>query len=331
MNLLVIGSGGREPGPAPRLDSRDARLHRAVHPRQPRAALPPALAALLRAHPVEYLYGSIAPDTSFAKDYAPVHRHSHHWHLGQEVHDLVGWTRDGRARVGEKVFPLGLHGFAWRKRFELTERSDDCATLVLEDDDETWALYPFAFRFEARFSVRPGELAVTLTAINRDRRPLPYAVGLHPAFCWPLAGSAAPHAIRFEASECPEVPIIAPGGLFSSRTRKVPLDGTTLPLSPALMAHEALCFLGAASRRLVYDNGAGARLAVELDNFPHIAFWSLPPAPFLCVEAWTGHGDPEDFDGDLYEKPSMRLLAPGDSARHGALFRLERREGVEWE
>lgn len=51
------------------------------------ALLPPALAALLRAHPVEYLYGSISPDTSFAKDYAPVHRHSHHWHLGQEVYD----------------------------------------------------------------------------------------------------------------------------------------------------------------------------------------------------------------------------------------------------
>lgn len=51
------------------------------------ALLPPAMAALLRAHPIEYLYGSLAPDTSFAKDYAPLHRHSHHWHLGQEVHD----------------------------------------------------------------------------------------------------------------------------------------------------------------------------------------------------------------------------------------------------
>lgn len=242
---------------------------------------------------------------------------------------IVGWTRDGQARVGEKIVPLGLHGFAWRKRFEVAERSDDCVTLVLEDDDETLALYPFAFRFEARFSLRPGELAVTLTAINRDRRPLPYAVGLHPAFCWPLAGSTAPHSIRFETAERAEVPIIAPGGLFSSRTRNVPLDGSSLPLSPALMANEALCFLNAASRRLVYDNGAGAMLAVELENFPHIALWSLPPAPFLCVEAWTGHSDPEDFHGDLYEKPSMRILAPGDGARHGAIFRLEKRTALE--
>lgn len=242
---------------------------------------------------------------------------------------IVGWTRDGRARVGDDVFPLGLHGFAWRKRFAVTERSDDRATLVLDQDEETLALYPFAFRFEARFTLRPRELAVVLTATNRDHRPLPYATGLHPAFCWPLAGSSAPHAIHFEAAERAEVPVIAPGGLFSSRTRKIPLDGTKLPLSPALMANEALCFLDAASRRLVYDNGVGTMLAVELDGFPHVALWSLPPAPFLCVEAWTGHGDPEDFHGDLYEKPSMRILAPGDSARHGATFRLEKRAPTE--
>lgn len=242
---------------------------------------------------------------------------------------VVGWTRDGRARLGDDVFPLGLHGFAWRRRFEVAQRSFDRATFVLEDDDETLALYPFAFRFEAHFRLRPGELSVTLTASNRDWRPLPYAVGLHPAFRWPLAGSHAPHAIRFEAAERAEVPVIAPGGLFSSRTRRVPLDGTRLSLSPSLLADEALCFLNAASRRLVYDNGAGAALVVELENFPHIALWSLPPAPFLCIEAWTGYGDPEDFHGDLYEKPSMRILAPGEDARHGAIFRLEKSAAVE--
>lgn len=242
---------------------------------------------------------------------------------------VVGWTRDGRARVGEAVFPLGLHGFARSKSFAVAARTPDSATLVLEDDEETLALYPFAFRFEASFRLRPGELTVTLTTTNRDQRPLPYAVGLHPAFRWPLLGSQEAHAIRFAAEERAEVPVIAPGGLFSSRTRKIPLEMRELPLSPSLMADEALCFLNVASRRLVYDNGAGAALAVELDNFPHVALWALPPAPFLCIEAWTGHGDPEDFDGDLYEKPSMLVLAPGESASHGATFRLEKRTRVE--
>ena len=52
--------------------------------------LPGYLAALLEAHPLEFLYGSIAADTSFAKKYAPVGRHSHAWHVGQEIVELAG-------------------------------------------------------------------------------------------------------------------------------------------------------------------------------------------------------------------------------------------------
>jgi hypothetical protein len=49
--------------------------------------LPAAIAALLRAYPYDFLYGNIAADTSTAKKYAPVGRHCHAWHVGQEIHD----------------------------------------------------------------------------------------------------------------------------------------------------------------------------------------------------------------------------------------------------
>lgn len=49
--------------------------------------LPAALAQLLKAHPFEFLYGSIAADTSFAKRYARVGRHCHHWPVGDEILD----------------------------------------------------------------------------------------------------------------------------------------------------------------------------------------------------------------------------------------------------
>jgi hypothetical protein len=47
--------------------------------------LPAGLAALLRAHSTAFLYGSVAADISFAKKYAAVGRHSHHWHMGEEL------------------------------------------------------------------------------------------------------------------------------------------------------------------------------------------------------------------------------------------------------
>lgn len=47
--------------------------------------LPPALRALLERYPVQFLYGSIAADISFAKKYAAAGRHCHHWHIGEEI------------------------------------------------------------------------------------------------------------------------------------------------------------------------------------------------------------------------------------------------------
>ena len=51
--------------------------------------LPTAVADVIRAFPYDYLYGNIAADTSLAKKYAPVGRHCHAWHVGQEIFDLA--------------------------------------------------------------------------------------------------------------------------------------------------------------------------------------------------------------------------------------------------
>lgn len=49
--------------------------------------VPPNIAELLTAFPSQFLYGSIAADTSIAKKYAQVGRHCHSWHIGMEIHD----------------------------------------------------------------------------------------------------------------------------------------------------------------------------------------------------------------------------------------------------
>ena len=51
--------------------------------------LPHAVGELIQAFPYDFLYGSIAPDTSIAKRYVPPGRHSHFWHVGQETLDLA--------------------------------------------------------------------------------------------------------------------------------------------------------------------------------------------------------------------------------------------------
>jgi len=236
---------------------------------------------------------------------------------------IVGWTRDG-VRVAGKRYDLGVHGFARTMTYQIEAASADFVRLVARDDEATRALYPFAFAFRVEHRLAPGSWEVALEIENTDVSPMPYACGLHPGFNWPFAGAARDGAqFRFASAERAEVPIIAPGGLFSQQTRPIPLvGGTTLPLDDALFAREALCFLDAASRSAHFEQADGSALEMTLEDFPHLALWTKPGAPFLSPESWTGYGDPLGFAGDLHEKPAMRILGPGEIARHRAAYRF---------
>jgi hypothetical protein len=49
--------------------------------------LPGQTAELIAAFPYDFLYGSIAADTSIAKKYAAAGRHCHSWRVGREIHE----------------------------------------------------------------------------------------------------------------------------------------------------------------------------------------------------------------------------------------------------
>lgn len=51
--------------------------------------VPSGIAELLAAFPYDFLYGSIAADTSIAKKYAAAGRHCHSWNVGLEIHEAA--------------------------------------------------------------------------------------------------------------------------------------------------------------------------------------------------------------------------------------------------
>jgi galactose mutarotase-like enzyme len=237
---------------------------------------------------------------------------------------LVGWSRDGKVRIDGKVLPMPVHGFASASSFTVVEQGSDHVRLELSNTGETMAIFPFAFRFSVQYRLTEDALSIGLTVENPGKRDLPYACGLHPGFRWPFAGGEpSDYAIEFEAPEDPRVPVIAPGGLFSTQRRSIPLDGRQLKLSPELFAREALCFLDIKSHSLRFSGPNGSSIAMRTKDFPHYALWSKSGAPLLSIEAWTGHGDPEGFEGELTDKPSLRKLKPGAAATHEAVFSFE--------
>ena len=242
---------------------------------------------------------------------------------------MVGASANGAVRVDGIAYPMAQHGFARDLPFAVVAQAADSVTLRLEDGPETRPHYPFAFRLDIAARVRPSGLDFTLRVENRDARPLPYAVGFHPAFPWPFPGPFAEgegragggYAVVFEHPETPRVPEIAPGGLIAAETRPIPMEGARLPLDPDLFK-EALVFLDARSRTMRFEAPGGRAIALEAEDFPHLAVWTKPSAPFLSLECWTGHADRAGFSGELSERTSQRLLAPGGSAGHRVSLRL---------
>ncbi|MGP0061304.1 MAG: aldose 1-epimerase family protein [Beijerinckiaceae bacterium] len=234
---------------------------------------------------------------------------------------VVGWTAGGRVRVGATCYPLGLHGFARHADFAVGLQAPGSVRLDFASNAATRKLYPFDFFFSVEHGLSEMRFATVLTIANRGVTPMPYACGLHPGFCWPFAGgSLTDYRLRFEHAEEPFVPEISTAGLFLPTRRRLPLDGPILPLTPDLFANEALCFLAAKSRFVRFEHESGAAITIEAESFPHFAVWSRPGASFLSIETWTGYGDPENFEGDLFEKPSMLILPPGEQARHAANY-----------
>ena len=228
----------------------------------------------------------------------------------------VGASSGGMVQIDGALYPMGQHGFARTERFDVVERDAASARLRLVDTDETRTHYPFSFRLDVVATLAPTALSLAFEVVNTDGDPLPYALGFHPAFPWPLDGAGRDgHRVLFAEAERPEVPEVAAGGLLARRTRPIPLAGRELPLTPAMFT-EALVFLDAGSREMSFGAPSGAAVRMRTDGFPHLAVWSRPTAPFLSLECWTGHADWEDAEGELAERASMISLRPGETGRH---------------
>ncbi len=237
---------------------------------------------------------------------------------------IIGRLRGDHTRIGLQTYRMEPHGFTGKLPFERRSVQADQVTLGLASCDATRAPYPFEFDLELRYRLRAETLEVTVSVANHGHESMPFALGLHPGFRWPFSTAATHgHAIVFGQTESPRVPVITPEALFSNTWRELALQGQRLALDPSLFSSNALCFLDAKSRALRFESPDGAAIVVETDNFPHWALWTKPGAPFLCIEAWTGHGDPHDFTGQFAEKPSMRHLAPGAISRHNMTLRFE--------
>jgi len=229
---------------------------------------------------------------------------------------IVGMLNDGVYHLDGRTWPMPKHGFARRATFEVAATDGRSATLRLDADEATRALYPFEFRLEIAYALDDVGLTAAATVWNRGETRMPASFGFHPALRWPLPYGQPRdgHTIVFEHDEPAPIRRIDADGLLTTERHPTPVEGRILKLRDADFDDDALIFDALASRRVDYGGASGPRIGVSFDDVHALGIWTKPGgAHFICIEPWHGIADPVGFDGDIRDKPGIVVLAPGEA------------------
>ena len=226
---------------------------------------------------------------------------------------IVGALRDDRYCCDGAWYSLARHGFARRMMWRLTTRDAVSAGFRLEADDGTRAVYPFDFVLDLSFAVSAARLTMTAQVGNAGDGDMPFSFGFHPALRWPFAVGQGreDHRLRFDQDEPQPIARLDASGLVARREAS-PVVGRELPLADGLFADDALILDGLRSRGLAFGTAGGEQLRIDWPDFPDLGIWTKPGAGYLCIEPWLGHADPADASGEIFAKPGIVTLEPGE-------------------
>lgn len=200
--------------------------------------------------------------------------------------------------------PTATHGEAWIRPWRIESLSESSVALAL-DYASTPGAFPFAWRGDLNYAIGGGRLTATLKLTNRDHRPMPAGMGIHPYF-----PKAAGDTFKFD---CTGVwPLDAPEAV----------EKPCGPLEPGLDFRE-----GQEVAEIVFDRcfegwdgiatltaADGFRTRIEADPiFGKLQIYDAWDYPYICIEPVTNAND--GFNRAALDVPghSVAVLDPGRS------------------
>lgn len=224
----------------------------------------------------------------------------------------------GRPAAGDRIAvngheaPMAQHGFARRSLFTRVQADARTCRHDLVASAETHAHYPCDFRLTVTHALDGPTLIVCAEVENLGAAPMPFGLGFHPAFRWPLPGcEGRPHHVVLDNGAAPAMARLE-GGFLSAAHHPSPFQAGVLTLDPAQFAADAMIFPEGAGPGLCYRADRGPELRFRFDNLPNLALWSKPGAGFVCIEPWHGMAPRNADSAEIAARPfAVRLEAGG--------------------
>lgn len=220
---------------------------------------------------------------------------------------IVGELKNREYQWKGDTFKMRRHGFARNKMFELLEVSDNKLFFILKSNDDTLANYPFHFELIVGYELKDNELIHSYKIKNTDESEMWYSIGGHPAYALPNAftnytlqlNKTEPNLKRTKLND---------KGLRVSVEDFTLDDNNTFQLHYNLFEEDAIVFEQLNSDEISLFHNDDKVLQMTFKDFPFFGIWTLPNAPYICLEPWQGIADAVDASGQLQEKKGILKL-----------------------
>lgn len=220
---------------------------------------------------------------------------------------VCGGLKNDEYWLDGKSYNLIKHGFVRKQQFSLAEQTENTATFVISQCEQSLLAFPFKFNLFIKY-VLTDQLSIEYRVQNTDDKTMYFTIGAHEGYA--LDDSFENYSIVFEKAEDLHA-IVLDGNLLTNEFVNVGENTKSLALDYKYFEVDALVFKDVNSRKVwLKHNKKGNLLQIDFDGFKHMLLWTKPNAPYICIEPWVALPDYVDAPNDITKKPDVVCLEP---------------------
>ena len=226
---------------------------------------------------------------------------------------IIGFLKDGSYLHNGKKYSIEKHGFFRKNEHtQLVEKTDSKITFSLKSNSETLQKFPFEFDFKTSYELQENKIIVSHEVLNLGENTLYFSIGEHPAFNCSLLKKDSSHSdcyLEFETEEHLIAELIDENGLVLEDPIELSKSSKILNLPKTIFDKDALIFKNLKSEKVSLINASEGKLvSIHYNNYPYLAIWAKPNAPYVCIEPWFGVNDYWNSNQQIENKEGIFFL-----------------------